>query len=115
MTIQINEELQERLQEQAETLGVSVEELVNNILITSADFMFTLGRIEYLLDTQVLTRLADIGTNVYAARHQIMNFHADASETSSRAIAISNEATEIGLKAVYDDNKKEENDEDENS
>jgi hypothetical protein len=107
MTIEIKDELATELNKQAKALSITIDELVNNILLTSTNAMITLGRIEYLLDNEIVTRLASLQANVFATRHQVMNFHADASESSDRAIAIAEEATDIGFKAVYSDEQND--------
>jgi len=103
MEIKIDKTLQPAIEEQAKMEGITPEELVNHILAFSLDTALctiSAKRIEALLIEEILPRLINVQTNTLAARHQILNLHADIAKDRNRAVVIAKDATEAATSSL---------------
>ena len=107
-----NEELTKTLKEVAYKEEVSVDKLVEDLLIFSLDHSIStlaLKRIEFLLVNEIMPSLTNTQLNTLATRHQLTNMHADILEDEERAFAIAKEATDLAYKAIFEEGEEDEN------
>ncbi|SFP02287.1 hypothetical protein [Hydrogenimonas thermophila] len=106
MLIEIkNKEMVKHLKKLAEEEGVEVNDIVNDLLAFSMDnaiATLAMRRIEYALINEIIPSIKSAQVNIYAARNQITNMHADILEDADRALAISQEAGKLGEEVVFD-------------
>ncbi len=109
MKIEIKEEFISAVLEAAELQGITADELVNNIVVFSLNTYVAAEQASktlYLIENEILVRLANLEVGNIATRHQVTNLHADVLENSDRALVIADEATQIGLKTVFSNDEE---------
>ncbi|WOE70131.1 hypothetical protein RZR97_00785 [Hydrogenimonas thermophila] len=102
-----NKEMVKHLKKLAEEEGVDVNELVTDLLAFSMDHAIAtlaMRRIEYALINEIIPSIKSAEVNIFAARNQITNMHADILEDPDRALAISEEAGKIGEEVAFGNN-----------
>jgi len=106
-----NEDLTKTLKEVAYQENVSIDKLVEDLLIFSLDHSIStlaLKRIEFMLVNEIMPALTNTQLNTLAARHQITNMHADILEDEERAFAIAKEATDLAYKTIFEEGEEDE-------
>jgi hypothetical protein len=106
-----NEDLTKTLKEVAYQENVSIDKLVEDLLIFSLDHSIStlaLKRIEFMLVNEIMPALTNTQLNTLATRHQITNMHADILEDEERAFAIAKEATDLAYKTIFEEGEEDE-------
>jgi hypothetical protein len=106
-----NKELTKTLKEVAYQENVSIDKLVEDLLIFSLDHSIStlaLKRIEFMLVNEIMPALTNTQLNTLATRHQITNMHADILEDEERAFAIAKEATDLAYKTIFEEGEEDE-------
>ena len=106
-----NEKLTKTLKEVAYQENVSIDKLVEDLLIFSLDHSIStlaLKRIEFMLVNEIMPALTNTQLNTLATRHQITNMHADILEDEERAFAIAKEATDLAYKTIFEEGEQDE-------
>ncbi|QOG13039.1 hypothetical protein [Arcobacter sp. FWKO B] len=104
MKIEINKDLEVAIEAAANLQNVSVDDVVNDIVRFSLNTYVAAeqaNKLLYLLENEVLPRIANVEVSNIATRHQLTNLHADVLENSDRALVIADEATQIGLSTIF--------------
>jgi len=105
MEIKLSKEVSVAVAKAARDNNMSENEFVNGLIEYSFDnglAVLQMARVEEMLTREILPRIMNVEMNQYATRHQIMNLHADISDGAERAIAIAEEANDIGYKTVFE-------------
>lgn len=110
-----NKELAKGLEDLAKQEGMSVDELVEQLLSFGLDHgvsTLALRRLEYAVVHEIIPSLKNLEVFALATRHQLTNLYADISEDTGRVEKIANEATQIAFKQVFENMVKEVEDDD---
>ncbi len=107
MKIEVNnEELAKAIYNLADQEGMDVNAYCEDLFAFHLDHgiaTMAMRRIENTLVDDILPALQNSQVNGYAVRHQIVNLHADILNDPNRAIDISDQGTEVGNSAVFDE------------
>jgi hypothetical protein len=111
MKIELNDAVSEAVQKAAADNNMSADEFVNGLIEYSFDnglAVLQMAKVEELITQEVLPRLMNVQINQFATRHQVLNLHADISDSNERAIAIAKEANDIAHETVFGDKDNQE-------
>lgn len=111
MNIEIkDEELVKAIETLAQEQGKEVNETIEELLsfaVNNGLSVLLLKRLEYAIVEELIPKIDTALVNTYAARHQVLNMHADILQSPERAEAINQTAGEIGQEIVFGDEEEE--------